>query len=310
MNENELEKQVISDYLTYLKVQKNYSQNTIDAYRRDIESFLNFLHQDNISLLSADSTIIRNYMENQRLNNISKVTLKRRIVALRGLYQKLVDKEMIHTNPFLHVPTLKTDKNLPHFLSQHEIDTLFELNKKRKDPFMSRDQALLELLFDTGMRVSEVCSLKITDIDLKHRHIRVFGKGRKERMVTFTYSCQKALTNYINGYRKEQVLNRDPKCLDTQVFLNKDGKHLTSRGIEYILDSIQRHLNLGVDLYPHKFRHTFATTMLNNGDNLIDIQHLMGHESINTTQIYTHITSKKKIDDYNKYFPRATKKDE
>ena len=310
MNEQEKEEKAIQEYLTYLKVQKGYSPYTIISYQKDINSFMNFIHKEEVSLFHADIDIIRKYLEEERKRGISKVTLKRRLVSLRGLYQRMLDKKLIHTNVFINVATPKAEKKLPHFLYQEEIDLLFSENKKRTDKLKDRDQAILEILFDTGMRVSELCSLKMIDLNLNRRHIRVLGKGRKERIVTFTISSQKALDTYIKGLRNELLLNRKKDTIETHLFLNEYGEPLTSRGVEYILTSIEKKLGLGLSLHPHKFRHSFATAMLNNGNNLLDIQHLLGHESLGTTQIYTHISSKKMHDDYFNYFPRSRKNDE
>lgn len=310
MKEEEKEIQAIQDYLTYLKVQKGYSPYTIISYQQDINSFMNFIHKEDVSLFQCDIDIIRLYLEEERKRGISKVTLKRRLVSLRGLYQRMLDKKMIRSNVFINVSSPKVDKKLPHFLYQEEIEKLFEENKKRDDKFKDRDQALLEILFDTGIRVSELCAIKMLDLNLNRRHIRVLGKGRKERYVTFTQSCQKALDIYIKGFRNELLANRKKPGLETHLFLNEFGEKLTPRGVEYILTSIEKKLGLGLSLHPHKFRHSFATAMLNNGNNLIDIQHLLGHESLGTTQIYTHISAKKIQDDYNNFFPRSKKRDD
>ena len=206
----------------------------------------------------------------------------------------------------MNISSLKIDKKLPEVLYEEEINLLFEENKKRSDKYVSRDQAIIELLFASGLRVSELCSIKLNNIQLKQRIIRVYGKGKKERIVPFSMSAQKTIDIYMKTLRMELSLKENSKH-DNYLFLNEFGNPLTPRGVQYILNSIEKKLGLGLSLHPHKFRHTFATTMLDRGADLRTIQEILGQESLSTTQVYTHVSTKRMKDDYSKYFPRSKK---
>lgn len=304
---SEKEDKAIREYLEYLEKQRMYSPHTVLAYQRDIEQFLNFLHQEDYSLFTCDTKVIRNFLEAERKRGISKVSLKRKIVSLRGFYHRMLQQECIHKNPFITISSPKTDKKLPDFLYSEEVFRLLDENKKRTDTFVDRDQAILELLFASGLRASELCSLLVTDFQWNRRMIKVNGKGKKDRYVFFTEAASKALEKYLHGLRYQLTLKRGSKP-ENHMFLNEYGNPLTIRGLEYILSEIEKKLGLGLSLHPHKFRHTFATMMLSNGADLRTIQELLGHESLSTTQIYTHITTKRMLEDYQKYFPRTKKK--
>lgn len=301
---NELE--ALELYQTYLKNQKLYSPHTIESYSEDIKLFMQYCAKENVALFSCDKTLIRNFLEHERKRGISKTSLKRRIVALRKYFDFLLKKGIININYFINIKTPKIDKNLPDFLYEEEVKKLLEENKKRKNKLVLRDQAILELLFATGIRVSELCSIKRLDLQLKERLIRIKGKGNKERIVPFTYDVQDTLEHYIKDLRFDLTQLKTSKH-NNYLFLNSFGNPLTPRGVEYILDCIERELNLGLSLHPHKFRHTFATTMLDSGADLRTIQKILGHENLATTQIYTHVTTAKMKNDYDKYFPRKKK---
>lgn len=299
---------VIQSYVDFLTNQKMYSNHTVSAYLNDINIFNKYVIDEDYTLFSVDTTVIRNFLENQLLDGISKRSLKRRLVSLKGLYTFMKEKNIIKVNPFICITSPKTDKNLPDFLYEEEIKKLFLENAKRQDPYMSRDQAIIELLFASGLRVSELCSIKLNNIQLKQRFIRVLGKGKKERIVPFSLSAQSAIDMYMKTLRMDLIQKKNSKH-DNHLFLNEYGNPLTSRGVQYILNSIENKLGLGMDLHPHKFRHTFATTMLDRGADLRTIQEILGHESLSTTQVYTHISSKRMKEDYSKYFPRSKKED-
>ena len=293
-------------YQNYLLNQKKYSQYTITSYTEDILLFMHFLEKEDVSVFSCDKTVIRNFLESERRRGISKTSLKRRVVALRRYYDFLLKKNIIKSNPFINIVTPKTDKKLPDFLYENEIKKLFELNKTRNDRLVYRDQAIIELLFASGIRVSELCSIKMIDLQLKQRIIRIKGKGNKERVVPFSFSSQNAIEIYLKEQRSQLVLLKTSNHKN-YLFLNSKGNPLTPRGVEYILSKIERELGLGLSLHPHKFRHTFATTMLDRGADLRTIQQLLGHENLSTTQLYTHISTAKIKENYQKYFPRVKK---
>ena len=290
----------IEKFLEYLKLELNYSEKTIKSYQQDIESFDNYLSSKGESIESANPQIIRMYLSKEMEDGKTKVTCCRRIAGLRHFYEYLVRQNYIKENPFLFVGAPKKEIRYPEALYLEQVEMLFAKNKERQDDLKYRDQAIIELLYASGVRVSELVSIKMNSIDLKNRTIRVFGKGRKERMVMFTKSCQKTLQDYL----KNSPLRNSSDYL----FTNAQGNQLTTRGAEYILKEIQNKCGIQLGLHPHMLRHTFATHLLEGGADLRVIQELLGHESINTTQIYTHITEEAMKQQFNMSHPRAKKR--
>lgn len=295
-------------YQKFLLNQKNYSSHTVESYTNDIKLFMIYCDKEDVSLFSCDKIVIRNFLEHERKRGISKTTLKRRVVALRRYFDFLLNKDIVRANPFINIVTPKTDKKLPAFLYNREIEKLFELNKKRKDELMLRDEAIIELLYVSGIRVAELCSIKMLDMQMKQRAIRINGKGKKQRIVLFTEETQKTIEKYIKEVRSQLILSKKSNHRN-YVFLNSNGNPLTPRGVEYILENIEKKTGIGLSLHPHIFRHSFATTMLNKGADLRTIQKILGHENLATTQIYTHIITDKIKDNYDKFFPRSKKKE-
>lgn len=299
---DELEK-----YIEYLRYIKNYSNNTIDAYFKDISKFLLFANNQGYTLKEIDSIVIRNFLRNELTNNISKRSNQRRLVALRRYFNWLVENKYVKSNPFLFISSPKLDKRLPDVLYDKEVEVLFNENKKRGDFLAKRDEAIIELLYTSGIRVSELVNLTLQNINMRQRVMRIIGKGNKERVVPFSNSCLNTLNDYLEDTRVE-ILRRNPQAKKTSyVFLNNKGEKLTARGVEYILTSIERKTGVFLNLHPHKMRHSFATHLLDKGADLRTIQELMGHESLDTTTIYTHVSSKQVIDTYKNVFPRAKK---
>lgn len=296
--------EIVNEYASYLLYQKNYSKKTIDSYTRDINKFLEFMNNENYTLNSVDSTLIRNFLAHETLSGISKRSNARRVIALRQFYEYLVKNNYVEFNPFIVISTPKVDKKLPEFMYLEEINNLFELNFQRKDFLMHRDQAIIELLFSSGLRVSELVNLTLQDLNLKERMMRIVGKGNKERIVPFSLKTQKTLSIYLENTRKELIANSGNNIGTNYVFLNNRGEKLTTRGVEYILQEIENKTGVTLSLYPHKFRHSFATHLLNQGLDLRTIQELMGHASLSSTQVYTHVSNQKMHDEYEKAFPR------
>ena len=296
--------EIVNEYASYLLYQKNYSKDTIDSYTRDINKFLDFMNNENYTLNSVDSTLIRNFLAHETLSGISKRSNARRVIALRQFYEYLVKNNYVEFNPFIVISTPKVDKKLPEFMYLEEINNLFELNSQRKDFLMHRDQAIIELLFSSGLRVSELVNLTLQDLNLKERMMRIVGKGNKERIVPFSLKTQKTLSIYLENTRKELIANSGNNIGTNYVFLNNRGEKLTTRGVEYILQEIENKTGVTLSLHPHKFRHSFATHLLNQGLDLRTIQELMGHASLSSTQVYTHVSNQKMHDEYEKAFPR------
>lgn len=296
-------------FIEHLHYDLNYSDKTIKSYKNDIESFLFFIFNQGISIDDVDAQIIRNYLYTEMQNGKSKTTCCHRIAVLRHFFDFLLDKEFIHENCFLFITAPKKDVRYPEVLYIEQVETLLNRNRLRTDDFMLRDQAILELLYASGLRVSELVNVKLSNMDVRNRTIRVLGKGRKERLVMFSKSCQATLIDYLKNSRDELLRrNKSDFSLD-YLFLNSQGKQLSTRGVQYILEDIENKTGCHYGLHPHLLRHTFATHLLEGGADLRVIQELLGHESINTTQIYTHVTEEAMKIQFNKSHPRAKKHD-
>lgn len=289
----------IVKFLEHLKLDLNYSDQTIKSYQQDIESFKCYLNSKGTDIEDANPQLIRMYLSEQMKEGKTKVTCCRRIAGLRHFYEFLVRANFIRENPFLFVGAPKKEIRYPEALYLEQIEELFKKNKERKDDLKLRDQAIIELLYATGVRVSELVSIKMNAIDFRNRTIRVFGKGRKERMVIFSESCKTTLKDYLNDNNLKRSSN--------YLFVNAKGEQLTTRGVEYILEQIQNKCGVQLGLHPHMLRHTFATHLLEGGADLRVIQELLGHESINTTQVYTHITEEAMKQQFVMSHPRAKK---
>ena len=300
-----------SHFLSFLKSQRGLSENTVIAYRRDIDAFQTFIDSKGKTLADVDIPLIRKYLTYELYERkTSKRTMARRLVSLRAFYTFLCDQynEEFQQNPFLFITSPKQDITFPTALFQNEINKLLEENAKRTDDLMPRDQAILELLYASGMRASELVALRNSNIDYRNRTIRINdGKGGKDREVVFNKSAEEAMKRYYRGLREELLKQVDVFPKPVAFFLNARGNPLTVRGLEYILTSIDRKLGLNLGLHPHELRHTFATSLLEAGTDLRTIQELMGHESINTTQVYTHVSQKHMQDQYAAFFPKRKK---
>ncbi|MCR5505640.1 MAG: tyrosine recombinase [Bacilli bacterium] len=301
-----------ASFLDHLKNERNYSEKTIDSYDRDLDKFFKFLLNEGVLMDEVDQIVIRNFLTEELNEGVSKRSCKRRLSALRHFYTYLVNEKVVKDNPFIFIQAPKTDKKYPHALYKEQIDTIFKENAKRTDELACRDQAILELLYYSGIRAAELVGLTIQDVDIKRRQVRVLGKGRKERYVPFTIDCQKALNEYATKLRPVLFMRFKPTekhpLPPANFFLNSQGTFLTTRGLEYIHDSIEENTGTFAVLHPHILRHSFATHLLENGADLRVIQELLGHESINATQVYTHVTVEAMQKEYAQAHPRAHKK--
>ncbi len=290
----------INNFLDHIKLDLNYSDETIKSYGHDIVSFEKYLETVGETLITVTPEIIRGYLSKEISEGKTNVTCCRRIAALRHFYDYLFKTNVVKINPFLLVGAPKKEIRYPEALYLEQIEALFAKNKERKDDLRYRDQAIIELLYASGVRVSELVNIKLSAVDFKNRSIRILGKGRKERIVMFSKSCQATLKEYLD--------NR-ANIRSDYLFVNSKGEQLTTRGVEYILKEIQNKCSMQLGLYPHLFRHTFATHLLEGGADLRVIQELLGHESINTTQVYTHITEEAMKHQFEMSHPRAKKRE-
>ena len=303
----------IVDFSRHLKYDKNFSEKTIQSYSYDLEKWFKFLANEGVLMDQVDQIVIRNFLTEELNLGVSKRSCRRRLSSLTHFYDYLVMEKVVKDNPFIFITAPKTDKKYPHALYKEQVETIFRENAKRTDELACRDQAILELLYYSGIRAAELVGLAVHDVDIKRRAVRVMGKGRKERYVPFTIECQKALQEYLTKLRPVLLSHFSPtsKQLEPPIefFLNSKGQKLTTRGLEYILDSIEEKTGTFMGLHPHILRHSFATHLLENGADLRVIQELMGHASINATQVYTHVTVEAMKKEYGAAHPRARKKD-
>ena len=294
------------EFLDHLLHVRHYSPQTVHSYQEDIDLFCEYIFKEGTLMEDVDLISIRNFLTEELARGISKRSCKRRLSSLRHFYKYMVNVGYMKDNPFIFIDAPKTETKYPHALYKEQIQEMFKRNLERTDPLKNRDQAILYLLYYSGMRAAELVGLDVQSVSLKERVVRVLGKGNKERIIPFTSDCQKVVKEYIEHERKD--LLKKSKNLTPALFLNSKGERLTTRGLEYILDSIEEKTGLFVGLHPHVLRHSFATHLLENGADLRVIQELLGHESINATQVYTHVTEEAMKETYMNAFPRAKKK--
>ncbi len=293
----------IKEFTNYLQKERRYPETTINSYARDIEQYYEFLKENKIEDKDISNDEIRSYLKHMDELKYSKSTISRNLSALRHYYNYLMISYNYKNNPFKQIRNPKKDKKIPNFLQYDELENI--INSIPLDNALDvRNRLIIELLYATGLRVSELTSLEINQINYSGREIKVVGKGNKERIVYFGEYCEEILKLYLRSYRNELLnVKRNDYLL-----LNKDGNPLSSRGVELIINKIIKELALKHNVSPHTLRHTFATDLLNNGADLKSVQELLGHSSLSTTQIYTHITNERLRSVYLKSFPRKEEK--
>ena len=294
---------VEEEFINYLRYERNMSPETIRAYEKDLHQFLRFFSGDEgakVNPAEIDSLRIREYLAYLKEKNYQKTTVVRKLATVRSFYKCLLRKGYVTTNPLADIPTPKVEKKVPHFLSTDEVEKL--LNAPEGNSFQAvRDRAILETLYSTGLRVSELTALNISDIDFTTEVIKARGKGDRERIVPLGSFALQALKRYAEV--RAQVPNiseTDPGAM----FLNRFGDRLSSRSIRKIIDKYIKVTGLSEKTSPHTLRHSFATHLLNRGANLRTVQELLGHKHLSTTQIYTHVTTDTVKDAYEEAQPR------
>ncbi|MFA5603531.1 MAG: tyrosine recombinase XerC [Bacilli bacterium] len=290
-------------FIDYIDDEKKYSNHTVIAYSNDLEEFLIFIKNLNINeIKSIDYSTIRQYLTVLYNKNYTKKTISRHISTLRSFFKYLLKTKVINKNPMTLVSNPKPDKKLPNYLHSKELAELLEV-PNINTPLGFRNKLIIELLYSTGIRVSELVNIKIQDINFFEMSIKVMGKGSKERYVIFGNVLKKMLIEYLNDQRLHLLKGKTGDCL----LINKNGTNLSDRGVRLIIDQIVKKSSLSKKVSPHVIRHTFATEMLNNGADLKIVQELLGHSNLSTTQIYTHISNERLREVYLDNHPRAKK---
>lgn len=291
---------LVNDFLEYLLIEKKYSPNTISAYKIDLEAFCEEFKSKRINNISGDD--LTKYRSKMIKEGKSSTSISRHISTLRSFYKYLIINKKVNENILLYLENPKIKKSLPNVISEEEVDKLLNINITNH--YDARNKAMLELMYATGLRVSELTNLKFSDIDLINNTIRTFGKGSKERIIPLGDYATNALNNYINNYY-HQFKNKN----NEYIFLNNRGHQLTRVGFYKILKEICYKQGIK-PINPHILRHSFATHLLNSGADLRSIQELLGHSDISTTQIYTHVSTSKLKKDYDEFHPHGGVKNE
>ena len=301
-----LMKEDIKDYLTYIKLEKKLSKNTITNYAFDLNSYVEYLEKKGICKAS-NITIndIQKYLEFLSKDGLNPRSIKRHITTIKEWHKYLLRIKKVSSDVSLNIDSMKQDKKLPVVIPESDMNKILDI--KLENAFKYRDKAMLELMYGSGLRVSELVNLTIYSIDLENDYVLIEGKGKKERIVPISKYAKKAIIDYLE-IRNSLVKSKN-KTLD-KLFLNNHGKGISRQGFNYILKNILEDNNILIKATPHSLRHTFATDLLNGGADLKSIQELLGHSDIATTKIYTHVLNNKLKDDYMKYNLRKKDKNE
>ena len=295
---------VRSKYRNFLEYERKLSENSIDAYLRDLDLFADWVETEGLALEDVDSTIARTYLFHLGQLKLSKSSISRKISSIRLFYSFLVEEHHIETNPFQTIHAPKKNKTLPKVIKEVDMERFFNELYAKEDPLSQRDQVLFELLYGSGLRVSELVALNVSDVADKS-YVKVMGKGKKERIIPLSKKTQDILKRYLSadGGREELQSHNPEKCY--ALLLNHLGKRLTRRGVIYLIDKYVDKGALDYHVSPHSFRHSFATHLLDHGADLKMIQDLLGHDSLSTTQIYTKVSSTRLRNIYAEGHPRA-----
>ena len=290
-------KDLVEDFLRYLLIDKSYSKNTIESYRIDLTRFIEYFNDCNINSIKIDD--LKDYIKHLSEINLNKLSISRNISCIKSFYKYLNIEKIIDNNPsdLLYMP--KLSKKLPNTLTEDEVDKLLDI--ELKDVFGYRNKAMLEVLYATGLRVSELVNLKMENIDFEGDIIRTFGKGNKERVIPIGEYARYYLDLYLNNYRYELLKHGN----NEYVFLNNHGNNMTRVGFFKIIKNIANEKGINKEISPHVLRHSFASHLLKHGADLRTIQELLGHSNVSTTQIYTHISNEELKENYKNYHPHG-----
>ncbi len=290
---------LINKYIEYLNKELNYSLDTIKNYSLDLISYNDYLVENNMNYKKINKIDVRNYLKYLDNNKLSNKTISRKLSSLRSFYNYLINIKVVNNNIFDTISNPKIEKKLPNYLNYEEIEDLLD-GIKLDNIYGYRNRLILEMIYSTGIRLSEVINVKLNDINESNNTLKILGKGSKERVVFFGEYVNKFLDLYLKNSRN--ILLNDKKC--EYLFVNKFGNRLGKSMIERIVKNATKEISLKHDISVHTLRHTFATHLLNNGADIKTVQELLGHESLNTTEIYTHVSNDRIKDVYLKTHPR------
>lgn len=297
---NEINK-YIKDYLEYIKYERRLSENTYNSYKLDLDKYFLYLNELGItSIKKITKDIIKKYFSELKDNGLSDKSLARKLTTIKNFHSFLYNHEYIDTDVSISIERPKLRKTLPKVLTIDEVDRLLDV--ETVTVFDYRDKAMLELMYATGLRVSELLNLTLNDIDLENCIIRCVGKGSKERMIPVGEYVLSSMNNYLERRPKLYIMKRDE-----HLFLNNHGKGLSRSSFFKMIKKRLKICKINVDVSPHTLRHSFATHMIEYGSDLRVVQELLGHSDISTTRIYTHISNQKVRTDYEEYHPRSKK---
>lgn len=300
------DQEAIKEFIEHITGIKGYSLNTIASYEKDILEFSDFLQTEKMAaglMKIRNERVCKNYISYLSGKDYAASSIHRKLSALNSFYNFLLKEELIQTNFFENVEVPKIPKRLPKIIKEEEVRMLFDVCDL-ENKLGYRNYCLLGCLYGCGLRVSELCGMQIKDIDFNDRTILIHGKGSKDRVVVMYEELAKALKHYISTFRVELLyLSRDET--NRYVFLNKNGTQLTRVGVRKILDKLVNDCGETFHISPHMLRHSFATALLNHGADMRSVQELLGHESLSTTQIYTHVSFEAVRSSYEIAHPRA-----
>jgi integrase/recombinase XerD len=296
--------EAIRNFLNFLTVERGASENTLAAYRNDLQQFSHFIAGRKKSLSKITRNDVVNYMLSLKEKAYAETTVARKLAAVKSFFAFLSGEGLVQRDPTENLPAPRIGKTLPKYLTPEQVDELLEQPNRRTGPEAKRDRAMLEVLYATGMRVTELVSINVEDISLSPEtaHVRCMGKGSKERMIPIHVQAAQILETYMKESRPLFVRNKP----ETALFVNRRGERLTRQGFWLILKTYARDADLGDEVTPHTLRHSFATHMLRGGTPLRNVQELLGHANISTTQIYTYLTRDHVREVYEEAHPRAS----
>lgn len=293
--------EMLRSFMTYIQLEKNYSEHTVHHYEQDLAGFFLFVDEEGVQdLKDVEYLHARNYVTKLYDAKLSRTTISRKISAIRSFFRYGSREFGLSEAAFRSLYHPKKEERLPQFFYEEELDVLFK-SVQGEDKLSIRNMALLELLYATGMRVSECVSIRMNDLDRRIQIVKVMGKGRKERYIPYGQFAHDALEHYIEEARPKLMKNQTHDGL----FVNNRGEALTDRGVRHILNECMKKASVNSTIYPHMIRHTFATHLLNNGADMRTVQELLGHAHLSSTQVYTHVTKEHLRKTYLNSHPRA-----